>query len=250
MLDDVVQSSQFYISNSLPCPYLPERSERMVFTVAKTKEVGSALYDALVSVGFRRTQRTLFRPHCVGCNACQSARVRIRDFQPSRSQRKIARKNRNLIRRVTPPKANVEQFALFQEYLAARHPNGTMCSFDFKTYSSMVEETPTASCLVLYFKEDDPKPGVRTMVAASLTDFVSDGLSMVYSFFDPRHGRNSVGTYVILDHVELGRELGFEYLYLGYWVPGSRKMEYKSNFRPLELFRDGRWVDFSSIPHE
>lgn len=241
MLDESILSSNFYISRTVACSYLPNRNERLVFTVARSSTVGSVQYNELAKLGFRRSRNTLYRPHCPFCTACRSVRIRVNGFQPSRSQRRIRNRNRNLQRIVKHPVADREQFALFRKYLCARHENGQMCDFDYGSYTGMIEESPVKSCLVLYVREDAEGSRGSTLVAAALTDVLKDGLSMVYSFFDPDIIRNSLGTHVILDHVQLATELGLDYVYLGYWVPGSDKMDYKAKFSPLEFHDKGTW---------
>ena len=241
MLDESILSSNFYISRTIACSYLPNRNERLVFTVARSAAVGSVQYNELAKLGFRRSRNTLYRPHCPLCTACRSVRIRVNEFKPSRSQRRVRNRNRDLRRIVKQPIADREQFALFRKYLCARHENGQMCDFDYSSYTGMIEESPVESCLVLYVREDADGSQGSTLVAAALTDVLEDGLSMVYSFFDPDIIRNSVGTHVILDHVLLATELGLDYVYLGYWVPGSDKMDYKARFLPLEVHDKGAW---------
>ena len=244
MLDDSILSSNFYISKTVGCSYLPDRHERLVFTVARSPAVGTVQYNKLAQLGFRRSRHTLYRPHCPSCTACRSVRIRVNEFKPSRSQRRVRNRNCDLRRIVKEPVADREQYALFRKYLCARHENGQMCDFDYGSYTGMIEESPVDSCLVLYLREDSAGPNGSTLVAAALTDVLEDGLSMVYSFFDPDILRNSVGTHVILDHVELAAEFGLDYVYLGYWVPGSDKMDYKTRFLPLEIHDNGAWKQF------
>ena len=241
MLDESILSSNFYISRTVTCSYLPNRNERLVFTVARSSTVGSVQYNELAKLGFRRSRNTLYRPHCPLCTACRSVRIRVNEFKPSRSQRRVRNRNRDLRRIVKQPVADREQYALFRKYLCSRHENGQMCDFDYGSYTGMIEESPVESCLVLYFREDIDGSQRSTLVAAALTDVLEDGLSMVYSFFDPDIIRNSVGTHVILDHVQLAAELNLDYVYLGYWVPGSDKMDYKARFSPLEFHDKGSW---------
>ena len=172
-----------------------------------------------------------------------SARIRVADFKPSRSQRRVLKRNANLKRRATSPWATEDQYELFRKYLDRRHADGGMADMDMFEFAAMVEETPIRSRVVEYtdVTREDGQP-----VAACLTDILDDGLSMVYSFFEPSLEPNSPGTYLILDHVEIARELGLPYVYLGYWVPGSAKMGYKANFAGMEVFAGGRWQDLVS----
>lgn len=213
--------------------------ERKLFT-ALQGETATSLNDVLSHQGFRRSQNVVYRPSCSDCARCLSARIRVSDFRPSRSQRRVLRRNRHLAREGSAPWATEDQFNLFQSYLNARHQDGGMADMDVFEFAAMVEETPVRSRVVEYRSFGDD--GVK-LEAVCLTDVLKDGLSMVYSFFDPAAAPRSLGTYIILDHIEIARAAGLDYVYLGYWVPGSPKMSYKAKFRPLEIYRGGRWVD-------
>ena len=228
---------QFYVTAPQPCPYLEGRMERKLFT-ALQGDSATELNDTLSKQGFRRSQNVLYRPSCADCAACMSARIDVNAFTPSKSQRRILKRNSHLKRRATSPWATEDQYDLFRRYLDGRHADGGMADMDMFEFAAMVEETPIRSRVVEYndLTSDDPAP-----VAACLTDILDDGLSMVYSFFEPDMERNSPGTYLILDHIEIAKELGLPYLYLGYWVPGSAKMGYKAKFSGIEVFTDGRW---------
>lgn len=226
---------QFYVTAPQPCPYLDGRMERKLFT-ALQGENAERLNDSLSKQGFRRSQNVLYRPSCADCQACYSARIRTRDFRPTRSQARVRRRNAGLTRRATSPWATEEQFALFRRYLDGRHAEGGMADMDIFEFAAMVEETPIRSRLVEYHDAEDG------LVAVCLTDVLDDGLSMVYSFFEPSRAKDSLGTHIILDHVALARELGVPYVYLGYWVPGSEKMGYKARFSALEVYSRGAWA--------
>jgi leucyl-tRNA---protein transferase len=239
---------QFYVTAPQPCPYLEGRMERKLFT-ALQGDNAERLNDALSKQGFRRSQNVLYRPSCSECASCLSARIRVADFVPSRGQSRVARRNAHLQRKASSPWATEEQYALFREYLDSRHATGGMADMDLFEFAAMVEETPVRTRLIEYSdptaprgqRHDGPKAGREGLRAVCLTDILEDGLSMVYSFFDPDHDKDSLGTHVILDHITIARELGLPYVYLGYWVPGSQKMGYKANFTPLEIYRDSKW---------
>ncbi|MEM8789039.1 MAG: arginyltransferase [Pseudomonadota bacterium] len=239
MRHSLPQSPQFYVTAPQPCPYLEGRVERKLFTALQGTNADS-LNDVLSHQGFRRSQNVLYRPSCSDCAACLSARIVVKDFRPSRSMRRVAQRNKAITREATTPWASEEQYALFRRYLGSRHSDGGMADMDVYEYAAMVEETPVRSRIVEYY---EPSPGGPRLVAVCLTDVVSDGLSMVYSFFDPDLAHRSLGTYVILDHIDIARSANLGYVYLGYWVPGSRKMDYKSRFKPLEIFRGGNWAE-------
>ncbi len=229
---------QFYVTAPQPCPYLEGRMERKLFT-ALQGEHAAKLNDALSHQGFRRSQNVLYRPSCADCAACMSARIRVADFRPRRSHRRTLRRNRHLRRRALSPWASEAQYALFRRYLESRHADGGMADMDIFEFAAMIEETPVRSRVIEY---SDPEAG-SALVAVCLTDVLEDGLSMVYSFFDPERAASSLGTYVILDHVEIAREAGLPHVYLGYWVPGSPKMHYKARFPALEIYHNGAWEE-------
>lgn len=224
----------FFLTAPAPCPYLPGRLERKVFTRIEPSD-GSALNDALTHVGFRRSQSILYRPACERCAACRSARIRVEGFEQSKNLRRVARRNAHLARLARPAEATPEQYALLTRYLDARHGEGDMAGMDFFEFASMVEDGAQSTEVVEYRDEDG------FLVAAALIDALSDGYSMVYSFFDPDRASDSLGAFMILDHVRRAREDGLDFVYLGYWVPGSAKMQYKARFRPLEILEPAGW---------
>ncbi|SDX50286.1 arginine-tRNA-protein transferase [Roseicitreum antarcticum] len=221
--------------------------ERKLFTALTGGEAG-ALNDSLSKQGFRRSQNVLYRPSCADCAACLSARIRVADFAPSKTQRKVARRNADLEREATSPWATEDQFDLFRRYLDTRHADGGMADMDIFEFAAMIEETPVRSRVVEYTRPGAPDDGRgrttrarRHLTAVCLTDVLDDGLSMVYSFYEPERAADSLGTYIILDHIEMARAAGLPYVYLGYWVPGSPKMHYKSRFSGLEVYFKGQW---------
>ncbi|WP_022703892.1 arginyltransferase [Pseudorhodobacter ferrugineus] len=229
---------QFYVTAPQPCPYLDGRMERKLFT-ALQGEHAQKLNDTLSKQGFRRSQNVLYRPSCAECSACLSARIRVANFVPSRTQRKVLRRNAALTRNATSPWATEDQFALFRRYLDFRHATGGMADMDIFEFAAMIEETPIRSRVIEYSESDRREPG--DLSAVCLTDVFEDGLSMVYSFYDPDLFGRSLGTFLILDHIEIARAAGLPFVYLGYWVPGSKKMGYKAGFSGLEIFKGGQW---------
>lgn len=227
---------QFYVTAPQKCPYLPDRMERKLFTALQGSDT-DALNNSLSHQGFRRSQNVLYRPSCTDCGGCLSARIRVRDFTATKTQAKTLRRNDTLLREVRSPWATEEQFDLFRSYLEARHAKGGMADMDIFEFAAMIEETPVKTRVIEYTDRSAEDP----LTAVCLTDVLDDGLSMVYSFYKPDLRSKSLGTFVILDHIRLAQELGLEYVYLGYWVPGSEKMAYKANFSGLELYRKGAW---------
>lgn len=238
-----VRFPRFFVTSPAPCPYLPGRTERKVFTELKGANADE-LNDALGRIGFRRSQQVAYRPSCLGCNACVAVRVVVGEFRPSGSQRRTLRQNQDLVMTVCKPWSTPEQYELLQTYLAARHPGGGMAAMDEIDFADMVEHTPVTSYIIEYREPGvDGRPG--RLVGACLTDRQGDGLSMVYSFYDPHHpARSGLGTFIILDHIRQAARIAVPYVYLGYWVEGSACMQYKVRFRPMErLGRDG-WQRF------
>jgi leucyl-tRNA---protein transferase len=235
---------RFFLTASSPCPYLPGRRERKVFT-GLDGFAAEPLHDLLTNAGFRRSQNIAYRPSCEGCEACISARVPVEQFDFTRRWRKIMAKNADLTRSLRPAEATEEQFALLRTYLRARHGEGGMAAMSMKDYACMVEETAVRTHIVEYRYSSGPMRGA--LAAAALSDALSDGLSLVYSYFDPAEPARSLGNYVILDHIQQARAAGFGYLYLGYWIPGSETMDYKASFRPLELLLGGVWRPYEPV---
>ncbi|MBU2982707.1 arginyltransferase [Lentibacter algarum] len=226
---------QFYVTAPQPCPYLEERLERKLFTALQGQDA-QELNDELSRQGFRRSQNVLYRPSCTDCAACMSARIKTQEFTPSKSQKRVLKRNASFERRVTTTWATEEQYELFRTYLDSRHADGGMADMDVFEFAAMIEETPIRSRVIEYHDPDTGK-----LVAVCLTDVLQDGLSMVYSFFDPAYEKQSLGTFIILDHVKIARERELPFVYLGYWVPGSPKMGYKANFSALEIYKNGDW---------
>lgn len=238
-----VRFPRFFVTSPAPCPYLPNKSERKVFTELKGPNVDD-LNDALGKIGFRRSQTVAYRPSCIDCSACVSVRIVADEFCANAAQRRTIRRNSDLVASVCKPWSTAEQFELLQKYLSVRHPGGGMATMDEMDFADMVEHTPVKSYVIEYREPGDGfTPG--KLVGACLTDQQGDGLSMVYSFYDPQHEtRTGLGNFIILDHIQRAARSGLPYVYLGYWVEGSARMQYKVRFRPMEkLGREG-WVRF------
>lgn len=231
---------QFFLTPGGPCPYLPGKVERKVFA-RLNGTLAQQLNEALTHSGFRRSQMIAYRPACEGCNACVSVRIVVDQFEISRTQRRIAKRNVDLRRAEVNAEATREQFALLRTYLDSRHSGGGMSDMGLFDYVAMVEETPVNTHIVEYRRMSND--GTRgTLVGCALTDVLRDGLSMVYSFFHPGEDARSLGTYMILDHIREAKARGLPYVYLGYWVRGSEKMDYKARFRPLEALGQEGWT--------
>jgi arginine-tRNA-protein transferase len=229
---------QFFLTPGGPCPYLPGRTERKVFA-RLSGTLAQPLNEALTHSGFRRSQGIAYRPACDNCASCVSVRIVATELEFSRGQKRILKRNADLLRHEAPAEATREQFALLRTYLDSRHAGGGMSDMGLFDYVAMVEETPVQTHIMEYRRPgNDGSPG--PLVACALSDVLRDGLSMVYSFYHPGEDARSLGTYMILDHVRAARANGVRNVYLGYWVQGSEKMDYKARFRPLEaLGREG-----------
>lgn len=234
-----IRFPRFFVTSPAPCPYLPGRTERKVFTELKGPHADQ-LNEALGRIGFRRSQTVAYRPSCVDCQACVSVRVAAQEFAPSSTQKRNLKRNSDLIATECRPWATEEQFALLANYLSKRHPDGGMAAMDEMDFADMVEHTPVSSYVIEY-REPLPNGEPGRLVGACLTDRQGDGLSMIYSFYDPEHeARSGLGNYIILDHIRRAAEEGLPFVYLGYWVEGSPRMQYKVRYRPLDrLTREG-----------
>ncbi len=235
---------EFYVTAPQPCPYLPGRLERKLFTHL-THDKPPELVDRLLTTGFRRSQNIAYVPYCEGCQACVSVRVLAQEFQPDRSMRRISAKNCRLVARRTAPHPTEEQFRLFRAYIDARHSDGGMADMTMLDYRMMVEDTVIETFLTEY--REKPAGATRLafdqwpLKAVALCDRLTDGVSMVYSFYDPADAPASLGTFMILEHIAFTKRIGLPHLYLGYWIEGSRKMTYKTRFQPQERLGPDRW---------
>src|SRR5690606_27523046 len=235
---------EFYVTAPQPCPYLPGRLERKLFTHL-THDKPPTLVDNLLKGGFRRSQNIAYMPYCEGCQSCVSVRVAVNEFRLSRSFRRVLDVNKDLAARRSPPRPTAEQSALLRDYIDARRAGGGMADMTVLDYAMMVEDSIVDTFLTEYRVRT--ANGLEAQAAAplmgiALCDRLSDGVSMVYSFYDTTVPRRSLGTYMILEHIEYTRRLGLPYLYLGYWIEGSRKMSYKTRFKPQERLTSSGWV--------
>ena len=230
---------QFFATAAVPCPYLPGRAERKLI-VELAGRTAPVVYDDLSRAGFRRSHRFAYRPACRSCTACVPVRIAVARFADTRSTRRVRHLNGALGGRVLAARATVEQFRLFAAYQRSRHADSDMAAMSYDDYRLMVEDSAVRTAIV---ELRDP---AGALVAVSLIDRLDDGVSAVYSFYDPAHGRTSLGTWCILWLVEECRRAGLPYVYLGYWVADSPKMAYKARFPALERLADGRWEPFTT----
>lgn len=235
---------QFYLTAPSPCPYLAGKEERKVFTHL-VGERAAELNNILTQGGFRRSQSIAYRPACEGCRACVSVRVVAKDFRPSQSMRRIVRRNADIGSDMRIAVPTSEQYAIFRAYLDSRHRDGGMADMTVLDYAMMVEDSHIETRIIEYRRREPGAAHTRgggDLAAIALTDVLSDGLSMVYSFFEPDEASRSLGTFMVLDHIARAQRMGLSYVYLGYWVRGSRKMDYKGRFLPQERLMPDGWA--------
>lgn len=256
MTDQSSHFPKFYMTAPSPCPYLKGRIERKIFTelngqklsydkktilqhrqIPDIKEYAENLHHSLTLVGFRRSQDIAYRPACDDCYECKSSRVPVAKFSASKSQRRILKKNIDITATIKENIATTEQYQLLDHYINSRHADGGMAGITYTEYQEMVECSPITSHIIEY-RQDDNK-----LIAAALMDELIDGFSMVYSFFDISDDikKRSLGVYMVLNQIQLAKSLELDYVYLGYLVKNSVKMNYKINFQPLEILYSNGW---------
>ena len=232
---------QFYLTAPSPCPYLPGREERKVFTHLVGEKAGE-LNNLLTHGGFRRSQSIAYRPACEGCKSCVSVRVIAEEFRPTRNMRRVLERNADVVGDMRVAVPTSEQYSVFRGYLDSRHRDGGMADMTVLDYAMMVEDSHEETRVVEYRLRGSSERGSGPLLGVALTDILSDGLSMVYSFYDPDFDTRSLGTFMILDHIARARDMGLAYVYLGYWVKGSPKMDYKGRFLPQERLMPEKWT--------
>ena len=242
------QSPQFFLTAPSPCPYVDGQFERKVFTHL-VGDRAPELNDLLTQGGFRRSQNIAYRPACEGCRACVSVRILVNEFEPSKNMKRVLSRNADLIGATHDAEPSTEQYSLFRTYLDSRHRRGGMSDMTVLDYAMMVEDTHVDTKIIEYRRRGPDTfltgRGEGELIAVALTDKMGDGLSMVYSFFNPEMEERSLGTFMILDHIARARASGLPHVYLGYWVNGSRKMAYKVRFGPQEHLGPRGWERFS-----
>ncbi len=235
---------QFYLTSPTTCPYLPGREERKVFTHLVGPRARD-LNDVLSQGGFRRSQSIAYRPACEVCRACVSVRILAQEFVASRNMRRVLQHNSDLVGAMHDAEPSTEQYSLFRSYLDARHRRGGMSDMTVLDYAMMVEDTHVDTKVIEYRRRGPDTfitgKGQGELIAVALTDKMADGLSMVYSYFNPDMDERSLGTFMILDHIARAKAMGLPHVYLGYWVNGSRKMSYKMRFTPQEHLGPKGW---------
>lgn len=227
----------FYLSQPAPCPYLPDRMERKLFTrLTGRRSDDQDINATLTGAGFRRSHDILYRPACSDCNACVPVRIPVHEFSLSRNQRRIARHNHDLHLVMAPPQATREAFDLFITYEKARHPDSEMAAMSWRDFHYMLSEGSVDTRLYQLRDRQDH------LVGCIIVDHVGDGLSAVYSFFDATQDKRSLGTQLILSLIDAARQVALPYIYLGYWIAEAQKMSYKARFQPLQRLTAQGWA--------
>ena len=229
---------QFFATAPVVCPYIPGRAERKLI-VELGGSGGAAFYDDLSRAGFRRSHRFAYRPACRGCASCVPVRIAVERFSYTRSTRRIRNVNRDLRGSLVAARATPEQFRLFSAYQRLRHGDSDMASMRYGDYRGMVDDTPVRTALAEF------RDGSGSLVAASLIDLLDDGVSAVYSFYDPHQAKRSLGIWSVLWLVEECRRRRQPFVYLGYWIADSPKMAYKDRFPALEHLEERGWTVFA-----
>lgn len=238
----------FMVSPLMPCSYLDNRLESRLFTDLRAKlpsidsdqnkDQPNQLYDTLIEGGFRRSGMSAYIPVCPSCDACVSVRIRVQNFKPSRSQKRILARNAELILITDSQSPSEAQYQLFNHYIRTRHDESDMADITRNEYDHMIIHSPIDSKVYEWHNSND------NLIAACLVDQVKDGFSAVYSFFEPQLDKNSLGTFMVLSLIEKAKQIGIKYIYLGYWIKNCNKMNYKSRFASLERLTPSGWVEF------
>jgi arginine-tRNA-protein transferase len=222
-----------------PCSYLPARSAQTIF-IDPDADKSPEFYQSLLDMGFRRSGSDIYRPDCNACRDCLSVRIPVNRFTPRRSQRRTWERIKNDLKvKVVPAKFQQEHFELYANYMNSRHPDGDMANPTEEDYCKFLLAPWCYSAFVEFYLHDK-------LYCVAVIDLLPHGISAVYTFFDPELSALSPGVITILWQIEETRRLGLRWLYLGYWIPGCQKMQYKQDYRPIQVYSDGIWKEFSA----
>ena len=223
----------FYLSNTENCSYVDNKKERKIFTIMDNPNNADE-YESLIKFGFRRSHNILYNQVCDSCNLCKSIRINCVNFNPSKSQKRVIKKNYGIYEKKLKARPSLKQFELFKKYLKFKHDKSEMNEMNYYDYKKMMEAPGIETEIYEYYYE-------KKLVACVISDFLDDSISMVYSFYSEEILKNSIGKYMILDHLELAKNLNKNYVYLGYWVEGCNKMDYKSKFNSSQVLMNSKW---------
>jgi arginine-tRNA-protein transferase len=224
---------RFYLTAPYACSYLPGRTARSQ-VAAPAGLIDTVTYSELVRLGFRRSGQHVYRPRCDACRACMPMRVRVHDHAPSRSQRRCLKRNADVTMRLRPLQYDEAHYRLYRRYQAARHAGGGMDQDDREQFRGFLLQSRVDSALAEFTLDGE-------VVMVALIDRLLDGLSAVYTFYEPGLERRGLGVHGVLSQIRLARDMGLPYLYVGYWIAACSKMAYKRAYRPVEVLVDGHW---------
>ena len=227
------KSIKLYLTETESCSYLDNKQQRMI-VVDPLQPIDRALSTYFSQRGFRRSGNMTYRPNCMFCSQCISVRIPVETFSASKSQKRVLRKARHLNYRVEPIENASKYFDMYYRYQSSRHKDGIMCDSSIEKYLNFIESNIAETKLLVICDKNKP-------VCISVIDLLHDGLSAVYTFFEPEYSKLSLGTFSILSLIQLGKKHCFDYIYLGFWVKDSQKMNYKIKFQPLQGFIDNEW---------
>jgi arginine-tRNA-protein transferase len=225
----------FYATPEHECSYLAGKMAQTMFADPRS-EIHKTLYTQLSYLGFRRSGSHYYRPHCEFCNACKASRIPVDKFKPNRAQKRIINKNKDLVIELSSPTFIESHYQLYEKYINTRHFDGDMYPPSQDQYKAFIIDCPKDTRFISFKLKTQ-------LVALSVVDYLDDGLSAIYTFFDPNLEKRSLGIFAILSQIKLVKELGLNHLYLGYWIRNCRKMSYKSQFQPLEILDNEHWTD-------
>ncbi len=224
----------FLLTKATQCPYINSRIEKRLATDISNN---SHLHDELSLSGFRRVENWMYRPACDNCSECKAYRIKVKEFKCSKSFKRVLNLNSNIKIDILPNKGTKEHFALFEKYQKSRHIGGSMSLMNYEEFKSMIEISPINSNLI-EFREHK-----NNLIGVMLFDKQKDGLSAVYSFFNPKRKKNGIGNFMILELINQTKSINLNYVYLGYYIKNVVGMDYKKRFTPAQIYQDGKWVE-------
>ncbi len=225
---------KFFQTSPHPCSYLDDKKAITLFADPHS-DIDLPLYDKLTNMGFRRSGAYLYRPNCNHCKACVATRLPVAEFQPKRRHRRVLKANQSLSVSIVEPSFSQEHYDLYQRYISQHHADGDMYPPSPEQYQSFLI-SPWSKTKFVEFRMDS------VLLAVAVMDYLQDGLSAIYTYFDPDYSKLGLGNYAVLWQIKQAQKSGLTYLYLGYWIKQCRKMSYKTQFRPAELYINQQWL--------